>query len=385
MLRAIIIAAGCVLTPVLAAENPVARWSADMTVRPVSTAPNRHTIHTYFNVSPESPDGRYVLFYVSTAEDGQSGEIHLLERSSGKEETLATNITTEDAHRAACQQWCNEGKTVAYHDCRNGQWVVAAVDLATRKETILARDYQLGMGSPREKSVPIYGCHWKPGPHRDLYMVNVETAEIRTIVKVDEVRAAYADWLNSTFGERDISLFFPVLSPDGKRVFLKIACGSGGGDFRSKNASQREGKIVYDLENKRLIRMYQQWGHPSWHPDSKRIFEKGNILFDPDAGTAKKLVPTPSDHPSISPDGRVFVSDADVSKRDFAKLGDWAIAVGSSDTEDSVIVHRFNNTLGAKSWRRSHPHPAFSSDSMRIYFNVSSGPWTMLYVAEAKR
>jgi hypothetical protein len=37
---------------------------------------------------------------------------------------------------------------------------------------------------------------------------------------------------------------------------------------------------------------------------------------------------------------------------------------------------------GAKSWRVPHPHPIFSADGRRIYFNVNTGPWTQLHVAE---
>jgi hypothetical protein len=47
------------------------------------------------------------------------------------------------------------------------------------------------------------------------------------------------------------------------------------------------------------------------------------------------------------------------------------------------ILHRFDNSRGARSWRRNHPHPIFSADSRRIYFNVNEGDWTQLYVAES--
>jgi Tol biopolymer transport system component len=47
-------------------------------------------------------------------------------------------------------------------------------------------------------------------------------------------------------------------------------------------------------------------------------------------------------------------------------------------------VDLFDNTKGAKSWRRSHPHPSFSADGKRIYYNVSDGSWTRLMVAEVK-
>ena len=33
------------------------------------------------------------------------------------------------------------------------------------------------------------------------------------------------------------------------------------------------------------------------------------------------------------------------------------------------IIHRADNTHGARSWRISHPHPVFSPDGKRIYFN----------------
>ena len=47
-----------------------------------------------------------------------------------------------------------------------------------------------------------------------------------------------------------------------------------------------------------------------------------------------------------------------------------------------IVIHKFVNSHGAKSWRVSHPHPVFSADGKRIYFNVSDGEFTRLFVAE---
>jgi Tol biopolymer transport system component len=55
------------------------------------------------------------------------------------------------------------------------------------------------------------------------------------------------------------------------------------------------------------------------------------------------------------------------------------VAVGSLQGGEYVILHRFDNSQGARSWRRCHPHPIFSPDGKRIYFNVSSSEWTQLY------
>ncbi|HSG69365.1 MAG TPA: hypothetical protein VLA12_03075, partial [Planctomycetaceae bacterium] len=290
------------------------------------------------------------------------------------------------AHRAACQQWSNNGQTVVYHEFRDDRWFVMAADPATRETKVLAEDRQVCFGSPTSPWVPIYGCHWNPGQYRDLQLVHVETGEIKTIVTVKEVVAEYGDWIQQKFGTTDISIFFPIVSPDDKRVFFKLSHPSGGDDFRSKRASTREGCVVYDLEQSRFVRLFEKWGHPSWSPDGEAIFNIGNVSTDVITGKSQRFAPSCiSNHPTLSPDGRTFVTDADVTKRNYGNPGDWAIAVGSTAKDDFVLLHVFGNTKGATSWRHNHPHPAFNPDGRRVYYNINESNWTTLMVAEMER
>jgi hypothetical protein len=87
------------------AGDPVAPWTKGVRLTPVSAVAGRHTIHSYYVANPESPDGRHVLFFSSKHPAGYVGEVRILERATGKETVLADNVHTEDAHRAACQQW----------------------------------------------------------------------------------------------------------------------------------------------------------------------------------------------------------------------------------------------------------------------------------------
>jgi Tol biopolymer transport system component len=369
-------------------EVPYTSWTSGVKKHPVAALQNRHVIHSYYSISPESPDGRYVLYYTSGVANGEQGDLRILERSTGKETIIAQNITAEDAHRAACQQWTDNGKMVVYHDCRKGKWTVIAVDMATLKEKVLAEDRQVGFSYPKSVWVPIYGCHWNPGAHRDLELVNVETGEIRTAVTADAVVEKYGDWIKERLGEGTYSIYAAMMSPDDKKVFFKMARSNGGTDFRSAKASVRDGKFVYDLENKQFLHFFESWGHPSWHPDSREIFEKGNILSDATTGTSERYVPgSPSDHPSISPDGKLFITDG---KYLFLKDGkvsksekEWVVIVGNPKGNEFTILDKFDNTQGATSWRHNHPHPVFSADGHRIYYNVNDGPWTRLMVAEA--
>lgn len=364
-------------------SDPLARWRSGVQVQPVASHRDRHVIHAYFNTCPESPDGKYVVYFTSPTADGESGDIRILERSTGKETIVATNVTAEDAHRAACQQWSNRGKTIVYHDCRDGHWYVMAVDVATLEAKVLAENRQVAFGSPTSPWTPIYGCHWNPGKHRDLELAHVLTGEIRTAVKVEDVVKEYGGWIEERFGTTDISIFFPIMSSDDKKVFFKLSRPSGGDSFRSKQASLRDGKVVYDLQQGRFLRLMEFWGHPSWSPDATAVFERGNVAVNVKTGHSKRYASSCiTDHPTLSPDGSLFVTDANVTKRKYGKPGDWAVAVGSTTKDEFVLLDVFGNTQGAKSWRSNHPHPTFSADGRRVYYNVNAGRWTTLMVAE---
>lgn len=365
-------------------DDPLARWRAAR-IAEVPAPAGAHSIHAYFNACPESPDGRRILYYASSERDAGGGELVVAERATGAFRAVARVELVEDAHRAACQQWSHDGGAIAWHDCRRGRWTVLAAPAGGGAERVLAEDRQLGFGAARDHRVPLYGRHWNPGPHRDLELADVRTGALAAAVRIADVVAAHRAWIGREFGTDAVSVFFPVLSPDAARVFLKVARGRGGDDFRGMDASHRQGKVVWDLAAGRGIRRFDDWGHPSWAPDSAGICEKGNVLTDLATGGARRFAPgAPSDHPGISPDGRLFVTDAHLGHHGLGARGEWGIVVGSTGADGAwTVVDRFMQSGGAESWRRPHPHPAWSADGRRIYFNRNRGPWTRLQVAEA--
>jgi Tol biopolymer transport system component len=86
-------------------------------------------------------------------------------------------------------------------------------------------------------------------------------------------------------------------------------------------------------------------------------------------------------HPSVSPDGKLMVTDG-ITEPVGGKPGEWGIMVAEMNGGKWVLLHSFDQTKGAKSWRRNDPHPAFSADGRRIYYNASDGEFTRLMVAE---
>ncbi|MGB8169580.1 MAG: hypothetical protein WCF18_18915 [Chthoniobacteraceae bacterium] len=366
------------------ATDPLAPWRTGVKISEVSPGFERHTIHSYFNTCPESPDGKRLIFFASITPDSQRGEVWVRDRITGKETVLAKDLEVEDAHRVACQEWLSQGRRVAFHGQRDGEWFVAAVDLDSGRERILAPGRLKGWGQPTGDVVPLYGPHWNGAALRDLQLLDVESGEIRTVLQVGAVKAAYPEWFARSFGETPTSIFFPILSPDAQRVFFKMAT-PGNGDPRSTAASARQGLVCYSLAEQRFLYMREKWGHPSWQPDSRTITETAFTLFDSDDGSSRRVPGLPvarGDHPSTSPDEKLLVTDTtmDVFGGD-AK--DWGIIVADARGGGYVLIHHFDNSRGASSWRRSHPHPVFSADGQRIYFNVSATRWTQLHVAEA--
>lgn len=381
----------CILlfTSALCAQDAqsVAPWTKDVTIRPVDSTDTRHSIHTYYLANPESPDGKHILFFTSTHPAGYVGEVRIRERSTGTETVLAEGIHTEDAHRVACQQWLAGGRLVAFHEVVDKKWRVVVVDVATKEKRIVAEDRQVGFGQASGHLLPMYGCHWNPGPNRDLYVWDANTGKTRVALQITAVEAQHGDWLQKEFSGKPTSVFFPVLSPDLQRAFFKIAAGNGGDDYMSKSASHRQGCVCFDLQTGTMKWFRAQWGHPAWHPDSRHIFEMGNVIFDTDIGSPArytKLQDVPrlsGSHPSVSPDGLLMVTDG-LSEAAGGKPKEWGIMVADMRGGKWALLHSFAQNQGAKSWRRNDPHPAFSADGKRIYYNVSDGPWTRLMVAE---
>ena len=376
-------------------------WSADdkksikAIVKPLlGTDAAVHSIHSYNLTCPESPDGKWVLLFRSQTEDAHRGDVCIVARESGKLRVLASDVEVQDAHRVACQQWARGGQTVIYQDLRDGKSVVIAVDIDSLKTTVLGHERQIAFGPANADTVAIYGQHWAPAEYRDLSLVEVATGKSKPLVSADSVKPAYAktsyaSYLNGRFGGKHTTLFFPNISPDQRRLFFKLSSPNGGGYRDRAGGSDRAGIFCFDMTEQEYLFLHSKWGHPAWHPDSKHIvnmWSDGAVLINVETGKVEKKLAQPDylragGHPSVAPDGRLFVTDG-VMLTPESNRRRWGVVVGDFEKQQWHLIHEFDNSHGAKSWRPSHPHPVFSRDGGRIYFNVSSDRWSRLYVAE---
>lgn len=144
--------------------------------------------------------------------------------------------------------------------------------------------------------------------------------------------------------------------------------------------------MCYDLERERFLFADKKWGHPAWHPDSQSILDVPNVLIDCETGERRpldRLPRFPGSHPSWSPDGSLYATDVALERMDGvdAAAGEWGIALVDVRTQEWALIARFDESQGATSWRRCHPHPVFNAGGDRLYFCASSSPWSRLMVA----
>ncbi len=206
------------------------------------------------------------------------------------------------------------------------------------------------------------------------------------------MRDAYPAQIGKLYGDLQISTPFGVLSPDEKLIFFKLSAQSpaykplpeGHLKWPRSYQSDREGLVTFDIEHNKLLFFRRDWGHPSWDAKSTTILNAPNVLIDGRTG-AEKSIPNlprfPGQHHSFSPDGKLFVTDTQLEPLGGSK-GEWGVAVCDVRGGNWTWIDRFRGDQGATTWRKNHPHPAFSPDGNRVYYNVNSGKYTQLHVAE---
>lgn len=353
--------------------------------RPVWPDRDVHALHSYFNTCPESPDGRYVLLFIARQADAELGDLCLLDRRNGETRVLDRGIEVEDAHRQANQQWLAGGRYVVYMRRDQGHWRVMRADVASGEVAELAHGRQAGWGPADGTVVPLYGSHWEPGLYHDIELLDVVTGSARTVLDLRTVLGGFPAIVQELFPDRQPdSLFFPVLSPDGRRVIFKLSAVLDG-RYRSEKASRREGLFAYDLVAGRALGFHPTWGHPAWLPDSHTVLRNG-LLVDTDTMATRPIPWYPlrlNTHPAASPDGELVAMD--VLRAPFTQQdGHWTVVIGDL-SETWLHLHTAPAPgNGTASWRSAHPHPVFSADGCRLYFNVNLGERTVLYVAERK-
>ncbi len=369
-------------------------------------------IHTFFDRSPISPDGQYLVclrmpFQDRMPKPGEKAEVCLIDLKKQKIETLYATDGWEP-QTAAHQQWGPSGKYIYFGDVEDHRPVTVRFDIKNRSYDIF--DGPLYQISPDERyaaSVDLamigqtqggYGVivkdqyikEMQPGasPNEGLWVTDLKTGKKKLLVSMAqcyELLPNKDQYKGGTFFG-----FHVKYNRQGTRMMLVVRNRPPEGGYEPSLVTFKP-----DGSDLKLALANEVWGlgghHPDWHPNGTHITHNLHIgekmrfcQFKYDGSDfellSHKLVG--GGHPSFHVDGRYMVSDAYIHE-DFT-TEDYEVPIRWLDMKNETekylcTIFTFKEHKGVL---RCDPHPAWSFDFNKISFNGVDQGKKSIYVAD---
>ena len=300
-----------------------------------------HYMHTFYDVSPWSPSGRYLVCLRLPFCDREPGpedeaEVCLIDLWEERLEPLY-RTTGWGLQTAAHQVWGRTDRYLYFNDKRGGRPVGVRFDLHTREAVILDGPvYQVTPDETYALSPSLVGINRTqggygvslspeldkpnpPGPsERDgLWQVDLRTGKkslLLSFAQIFDVLEHREELEGGSFYG-----FHVKINPQQTRVLFVVRVLTPGERMKSMAIT-----CAMDGTDVRVAVPHRRWArgghHPNWHPDGERIVinlaaDDGSLRFHEvryDGSGERVLVPhiLGSGHPTYSRNGRYLVTDA---------------------------------------------------------------------------
>jgi Tol biopolymer transport system component len=320
-----------------------------------------NSILHYFNVSPESPDGRWVVYSRFQDVPLRSGgpapaKLVLYDRDLDVHRIISATYLV-DAHAGLAPIWL-DNETVAYS---------TPEDQSTHILSIRTGDEQVYTGGRIHSYSPQTG---------KLLMTPTGAGELAKGLYTMDRNGATDKLFDMSdiepftpFGERQQFPFelsdgwsfgHPYWSPDGRQVAFCITLHDG--DWKIVFIADADGDNLRSWRTDVKKPMHWHWFDNESLVGHDDMLEKDKLMRRWDlSGNTLGTVAGYGCHGDVSPDGR-WVATEDWYNSDPVRL--YLYPVGSTVATDTLVVQQ-------EHWDHSHMHPAFSFNSERVYFNYN--------------
>ncbi len=334
---------------------------------PFQTVAEAPSIHTYFDVVPESPDGKQIVYFRFDGKPLTQGTICIRERQGDRvTEVLHCPGST---HGAAQQGWldsehiyftANEQVQIATLSGEIVQSFPGAIDTIhqqTRRGLAPSKNWRGDIRPPKEKA---------------CFRIDIDEGSLHELLDVERAWELCQGRIDLEGVDKSLMNFkHTKWSPDGKQWFVVFT----NEESRKAHPGLKTVKVLIAAndqgEDARFIGAFHH--HPNWSPDGKMIFAFSGLhgevhAWDPRGGGPRVLCTFPDEgHPSLHPQGTVMLTDAYVNDETLVYGYDFP----------SGRVSEISRSPDPKfDWQTSHPprqlchaHPVWSHDGQRIYMN----------------
>ena len=374
------------------------------------TGPGEAYLHTYYDVCPWSPSGRYLACLRLPFEDrepqaGERAELCVIDLQRRTVRTVAE--TAGWGHQtAAHQQWGRSDRTLYCNDMDGDRPVGVRLDLETGERTHLGgpiwqvspdettaictclnrgRLTQAGYGVTVRLEAELTNTDQAAGDD-GLFRVDLATGEQSLLVSLTDVWEALTD--RGDLADAVLYAFHCKYNPQGTRIMIVVRALWEDGSFVAALLGCRA-----DGSELRTIVPHRLWmrggHHPIWHPNGRQVLQNLTpaedgmkfCVVDADTGELDVLIddPTGSGHPSISDDGRWLLTDvtgeADGVRTATVRLVD----LETGEVRD--ICGATSPAVGGGPLRRD-AHPVWSRDCKQVLFLAAPTGGRQLFIAD---
>jgi hypothetical protein len=352
------------------------------------SAPAAGAIHAYFDLCPESPDGKHVTYFAFDDEIPGSGRVHVTETSGANDRAVGPTMYA-GAHAAARQQWASTTE-IAYGRCEDGPHT-DFVDIGTGAVRQMPGAIRMasscgtfGVTSSHEQRS--FKC--EPDPVESVYRMDFAAGELVRLFTRDDAMALHPQRDRMLFEEHSLMTFkHTKIAPDGRRFFVVF---TNEGHFRGPDDSTRprspRAKSIYlcHVDGSGLRYLTEFGHHPFWGHDSSEVWaatqsETGPgqdfIAFDAESGDRRVVVRNAvCTHSSLHPNGDCLIADQmRTPDRERCRLVRIDLRTAEHTLLATVPTPDVSHQSGC------HPHPVWSRDGSCAYFNAAPGGVPGLY------
>ena len=371
-------------------------------------------VHTYYDVCPWSPSGRYLAASRLPYQDhnavlGDSADVCLIDTREQTIETLhRTKVWAFQTGTNA--NWGGSDRYLYANDLVDGVAACARIDLQTREVRLFAGPMynvapddscviafplelldatQLGYGTPSRD--PEHPPTLPPGASKTqgLWRTDLKTNQKRLLVSLAQLAARVPEppprpdgtWYlwhskHNRQGTRILQIS-RTLFPDGE-----------GGRNTIVFTFQPDGTDIYALPTRPM--WGTDGGHPNWHGDGEHVIR--NLPVEGTAricqwrydGSGFRLLSEKlkgGGHPRIEPAGRYVVTDAFSNDQLTLRLLD----VKADREEKLCTIRTFSKKALEDSTLRLDGHPTFSRDFRKVCFQAAPEGRRQLFIADLAR
>ncbi len=367
--------------------NRIDRTDEIRTDRPLTQISDgaRFSVHAYYDICPESPDGRHLVYFRFDGDLPGPGEVVVAE-PDGSNPRVVGRSTLGNPHVGAYQQWLDD-ETVAFNDVRDGRPVTRMVSIGGEVLDELPSGLRMVHPASRRGLVPVrwaYSCFGldAAGVDDGVDVLDFQSGAVRRLLSVGQAiethpkRDAYDAGIWATVG-----LGHTKWSGDGS-LFMFVMKNEGA---RRKNPDLPRIKSIFtaDRDGRDLTCLAEAFGHhPGFSADGRAVYASGTFdqgapgltVYPVDGAEPYVLEVGRCGHPTLDRDaGRILTDLEHDPEKDRASVLLYDVSSGGRQTL-ATFAQPFARHGGTPPFTppqaKSDPHPAWSRDKSRVYFNA---------------